>query len=398
MPKLMSSLFLIGLTCYSGSAAEAANRFDAISNLVNFECVSVADASAVGGTAQYYSLSLSPVSDTSFSVASIAELSDSSNCDATFDVATNTLSGTVRVTDLNYNVDLLFDESSQTFSLISALISGFAETSLWIVSDGNRELYLGGTIHLLHQSDFPLPVAYSIAFNQAETVVFEVDPDIPVVPSSSNTTQLEQGDTFFNYISDSTRAALDQFLALFNSSSAVYTDLKPEFVEVDLTYLGAASQGFVNGVDNYYVNAARTEEKARAGLETFEAQISAIDNSSSDNGSQDWDARISNLLEAIQSGSLAAELGSLIAYWREGRTDLIGLSNSQLQLADPNYYESVFVNRNRNWIPVIESYLQTPEVELVLAGVGHFAGPDNVIELLEALGYSVERFVPQGTF
>lgn len=53
----------------------------------------------------------------------------------------------------------------------------------------------------------------------------------------------------------------------------------------------------------------------------------------------------------------------------------------------------MLANRNRNWIPVIESYLETPEVELILAGFSHFAGPDNVLELLAAKGYTIKKFV-----
>lgn len=47
----------------------------------------------------------------------------------------------------------------------------FAETSLWRVSKGESELFIGGTIHLLGASDYPLPKEFEAAYKKADMLV-----------------------------------------------------------------------------------------------------------------------------------------------------------------------------------------------------------------------------------
>ena len=39
----------------------------------------------------------------------------------------------------------------------------FAETSVWRVSNGDSELFIGGTIHVLSATDYPLPIEFEQA-------------------------------------------------------------------------------------------------------------------------------------------------------------------------------------------------------------------------------------------
>ena len=52
-------------------------------------------------------------------------------------------------------------------------------------------------------------------------------------------------------------------------------------------------------------------------------------------------------------------------------------------------YQQLQVDRNHNWMPHIESLLQTPEVEFVLVGALHLAGKDGLLHLLREKGYQV---------
>ncbi|MDR0639460.1 MAG: TraB/GumN family protein [Spirochaetaceae bacterium] len=53
----------------------------------------------------------------------------------------------------------------------------YGETSVWKISNGDNVLYLGGTIHLLRESDYPLPQAFEAAFEQSDILVFEASVD-----------------------------------------------------------------------------------------------------------------------------------------------------------------------------------------------------------------------------
>ena len=50
-----------------------------------------------------------------------------------------------------------------------------AESSLWTIQKGGSITYLGGTCHLLRQSDFPLPPEFYKAYGASDILVFETD-------------------------------------------------------------------------------------------------------------------------------------------------------------------------------------------------------------------------------
>ena len=62
---------------------------------------------------------------------------------------------------------------SLIFSLIC--LSTLAETSLWKVSNGDKHIYLGGTFHMLAESDYPLPAEFEDTYQKVNWLVFETD-------------------------------------------------------------------------------------------------------------------------------------------------------------------------------------------------------------------------------
>ncbi len=64
----------------------------------------------------------------------------------------------------------------KNFIALIFLLSAFylcAETSVWKISNDDHITYLGGTVHILRESDYPLPDAFNEAFEQSSTIVFE---------------------------------------------------------------------------------------------------------------------------------------------------------------------------------------------------------------------------------
>jgi uncharacterized protein YbaP (TraB family) len=58
-------------------------------------------------------------------------------------------------------------------------VSLYAETSVWKISNGDNVLYIGGTVHVLRASDYPLPDAFDTAFEKSDIMVFETLSDGP---------------------------------------------------------------------------------------------------------------------------------------------------------------------------------------------------------------------------
>ena len=83
---------------------------------------------------------------------------------------------------------------------------------------------------------------------------------------------------------------------------------------------------------------------------------------------------------------------SLLAAWRAG--DIVKLDDlllRDMRARFPTIYQELLVSRNNAWLPKLEALLKTPEVEFVLVGVGHVAGPEGLIAQLRARGCTVEQ-------
>ena len=355
-----------------------------------FDCVELI---GISGPKQKFALTLSPLGDDRYQASTLKEIPSFSQCNAFYNVKFNALVGELHIADSLYSVEFEFDAETEIFTLYTAEYLRLNDTSLWVVSDGVNQLYLGGTIHILHESDFPLPPAFLSAYEAAETVVFEYDPAIPITDTDIERFNLPEGESLYDYIPPGTEAVLNDFLDEFGVTLDDYARRRPEFFSSVLFFLGARSLGYGPGVEDYFTNLSSSELKPTGGLETVQDQQDAITEGNS-NPLINWNLVFLLRLAYIQGGQLDVDLRQLIDEWRMGDTAPLAASNAQSKLTNPQQYESVIANRNRNWIPVIESYLQSPEVELVLGGFAHFAGPDNVLSLLEEMGYSVERYRP----
>jgi len=60
-------------------------------------------------------------------------------------------------------------------SLLGIMPTISADSSVWKITSGENTVYLGGTVHLLRPSDYPLPEEYEQAYQESAVLVFETD-------------------------------------------------------------------------------------------------------------------------------------------------------------------------------------------------------------------------------
>ncbi len=48
-------------------------------------------------------------------------------------------------------------------------------------------------------------------------------------------------------------------------------------------------------------------------------------------------------------------------------------------------------DRNRNWLPKIEALFERPKPAFVVVGAAHLVGPDGLISMLKAKGYTLTQ-------
>ena len=104
----------------------------------------------------------------------------------------------------------------------------------------------------------------------------------------------------------------------------------------------------------------------------------------------DEDAFVIHSLQELKTIKQQFEL--LISSWRRGDTGkLAELLAIEFKTGQPKLYRKLIVDRNRNWLPVIEAAQKTPKTRFYLVGVGHLVGPDGIIAALKKKGYKVDK-------
>jgi len=89
--------------------------------------------------------------------------------------------------------------------------------------------------------------------------------------------------------------------------------------------------------------------------------------------------------------TMEKEVEAIIKAWASGDVKAMESALLQSMREYPEVYQRLVSDRNRGWIPKIESYLSQSENYLIVVGAGHLAGKDSIIEMLKAKGYSVEQ-------
>lgn len=266
-----------------------------------------------------------------------------------------------------------------------------AETSVWKAQKGNFVLYLGGTCHVLRESDFPLPPEFEKAYRASQVVVLEADlgqlKDPAIQKKVLAKSVYPDGSTLQKHLSPKTYAQLVAYCQKNNIPLAALKQFKVSVAMVSLTFLELTKLGIdQKGVDDFFYQLAKKDNKKVEGLESAEEQLDALVSIADGNEDQFVSYAIRDL------DILKEKFAELAGAWRAGDSAKLNeLLISELKSEDPEDYQKLVVNRNRKWLPIILGYHKSPQTRLVLVGAAHLVGPDGIIEALKKNGYRVEK-------
>lgn len=277
------------------------------------------------------------------------------------------------------------------FVLLLSVSSVFAASPVWKISKGDARLYIGGTIHVLSKTDYPLPAGFDTAYQQAAQLVFETDMQKMTVPETQQLV-LQQviysdGRNLKQVLNQQTFQELAQYLATKKIPVAEVVGLKPGMLAVTLTMVELQRLGMGGtGVDLFYQAQALNDHKRLGQLEAVEEQIGFL----ATLGEGYENELISYTLRDIKD--LPRTMQLIKAAWRQGDTrKLEELALAPLKQEFPPLYQTLIVKRNKAWMPRIEAMLKTAEVEFVLVGALHLVGDDGLLAQLAARGYQVQK-------
>jgi uncharacterized protein YbaP (TraB family) len=276
--------------------------------------------------------------------------------------------------------------------LVLVAPAAWSATSLWTVSKDGRQLFLGGTLHLLSEQDFPLPGEYARAYAQADRLVLESDLDAVNSPEFQQALlsrlTYPPGESLRGHLSAETYAALEAHCRERGIPVATLNQFKPPLVSLSLSVLELQRLGLSQpGVDEFFYRRAVADAKPIDTLETTEQQLEFLVNM----GQGRDDELITSTLREMQAA--AQMVNDMRTGWRNGDEQRLMVSTiAPLRKEFPEVYQALLVERNKNWLEDIEAMLQSPELELILVGAAHLVGDEGMLSLLRQRGYRVESF------
>jgi uncharacterized protein YbaP (TraB family) len=276
-------------------------------------------------------------------------------------------------------------------SLVFLTSFGQAKTSLWQVSNGTHSLYIGGTIHMLSENDFPLPGEFDRAYRSADVLVLETDLFQLSQPKFQKMlmrrVSYPDGQTLKTQLQPHTYQRVSEFLARHGLSIAAFERIKPSMLSISLSVMEMKRLGLDSiGVDQYFYQRARQDGMPTRELEKPEDQIEFIANM----GAGKEDELLLNTLRDLEN--LRPILQEIKQSWRNGEESrLARAALVPMQQDYPQLYQELLVERNKDWLPQIVRMLKTGEIELVLVGALHLVGEEGLLKLLSARGYRVVK-------
>ena len=267
-----------------------------------------------------------------------------------------------------------------------------ARSMVYKVSKGDQQLFLAGTVHLLKDSDYPLPLEYDQAYRQSAVIGYEIDPDLMATPEAQQMMlqmmMLPADETLAGHLSKETYQALLKEAKPLGLDEASLSRMNPSAAILMLTVASLQRLGFRadKGVEMYYNVRAASDAKKEFSLENLQFQLKLL--TSLADGQEDASVKYT----LLQLKTLEEDFRSITQAWRSGNAEqLHGLISGMLEKDYPGMYQKLLVERNRSWIPLLEKRLATPEIETVFVGAAHLAGPESVLAMLQKRGYLIEQ-------
>jgi uncharacterized protein YbaP (TraB family) len=264
-------------------------------------------------------------------------------------------------------------------------------TFLWSASNGKSVVYLVGSVHMLTKDYYPLSPALDAAFEEADLLVEEIDFGQMMAPASQlemlTRGMLPSGQSLETVLSAETFSQVKGRVTALGLPFEPLQRFKPWMLALTLLGFEWQKAGFdpALGLDRHFYDRAIAERKAIQALETLEFQLSRFDEMTT----SEQDRLLVSTLKELDTQ--LASVTELADAWKAGDAPTIERIVLQALKDEPRLYRRLLIERNQNWLPAIEALFSRPGRALVVVGAAHLVGPDGLIEMLEAKGYTVEQ-------
>ncbi len=273
----------------------------------------------------------------------------------------------------------------------SRLPEAATRSFLWKVSGQQTAIYLMGSVHLLSKDYYPLSPPLEAAFKDSDLLVEEVDMGEMLEPELQlrilTRGMLPPGRSIDKVVSPATFDLVSRKAAALGLPIEPLKQFKPWSLSLMLMNLVWANAGFDPnlGLDKHFYDLAKANGRLVQGLETTEFQISRFDEMTM----AQQDRMLVETIMELETATASVE--KVLAAWKTGDVDTVKQLLLQDLRKDPEMYQRLLVDRNRNWLPKLEALFNRRGRALVIVGAAHLVGPDGLLQMLKSKGYPIEQ-------
>ncbi len=277
---------------------------------------------------------------------------------------------------------------------VLASVQAFAAehpVTMWQTEGQHNRIYILGSIHLLRASDYPIPPAIYSAYDDAETLIMELDMDdmdpLQTAAIVMELGMIKDGGTLEDKLGRTHYAKAVGLADELEIPLAMMAGSKPWLAAVTVETMILTRVGFdpSYGIEMHLTTRAVKDNKTVIGLETTRQQIEMLDGLSPR-------AQREMLMQTLtDGGQVEALLDEIIDAWRKGDIDYMEETLLSDMEGYRELYETIVVDRNKNWVRQIDALLDDDDDYLIVVGTMHLVGKDGVPELLRKRGLQVRQ-------
>jgi uncharacterized protein len=262
---------------------------------------------------------------------------------------------------------------------------------LWKAQGASNTVYLLGSVHLLKETDYPLPAVIESAFSNSQIAVFETDLDKLESPEEQakmmSKISLPEGQTLKQNLSPKVYESFSKHAGEVGLPIQALEQFRPAAAVMTLEVMELLSLG-VNpdyGVDKHFLKLARDSGKRIVPLETTDFQIGLLVGFSK----AEEDLMVEKSLEEIDDEKKL--YNEMLDAWKTGNAAALERMLNKLRIEAPSIFKRLVTDRTASWIPEFDTLLHGSQNAIIIVGAGHLVGPDGAIELLRKKGVKVTQ-------
>ncbi len=280
----------------------------------------------------------------------------------------------------------------------------FARGNYWRATRGDEVVTLIGTVHIDDPRLDDVVAATLPDLKAARVLLVEAGPEEQAGLQKALATDpslmfITEGPTLAELLPNSDWQRLKAAFDARGVPAFLGSKMQPAYVSMVLSIPPCATemmQGSGNGLDQRLIAEAETQDIPIRALEPFDTVFKLIGAMSTEDQIEMLEMSIA--LEDTAADSFATLLQAYFtentrlmwefSLWQSAQTP--GMTPERARAEAEQMDEMLMSGRNRTWIPVIETAAKQGPV-FAAFGALHLAGPEGVLALLQARGFTVER-------